>query len=756
MLSHPQQSLLLLTPHVPVPVFSSRSAQARILFSLPPDSIFEFSDFDGDWARLSPSEYPRAEYHSTTARAAALQADGAWCAASISDSASPMPVIQRLLPPEHQAEADAVAAHRLLSSQAALISLMNAQAADVVPTLCSLLSTPSAAAQAYACCACRTPLCLPAITRSVDSSLNMLKCLQRLLPDCALRRAACSALWAVGGEALSEHPSDQRLLQAWHDWSSAVLFMGDEGGLDDALAGLALSITSAHRQQLFVGLGVLPLLLQLLRAFAPYAHQDRSMYGAGSGDDVVTSFARKESILVVICRLSENLTAAGKDHAAAQKAVASSDLLPLIVSFCEPNAVPASELELPTRILWLLSIQCGSELDAKGTTPVMCRLLLTPHEGALINALLCLGNLARFNQGSMARLVEDAGVVLVMLSLLRTCSVEVQEWVCWSMQHLLSHLGPSIVLKLRGPDVLSALLPLTRSHATNVRRQAIATLCTVILSGFSDADGALAWFYALRDAGDEEALLIMMEVITNEPTQHKRLRILELFGVRGVIQLLKHPSEMVQASACALVCVLVSESHVSAISSSSASLHDTPDPNETGQALLAGGVVAALSELVQAQRDEVLLAAIDAITCLSTGSRLYQESFVDVKFAKLICLLLKSSTVEIQEKSARATWVLCIACKRNQDVFGYQNVAVPIVRLLASDTVSVQEQALVATCVLCNGHEDNRDTFYDAGCARVIHKLMLSSVLSVQENATAALWELCKGCTLPSSRIVFL
>ena len=254
-------ALLLLTPHAPVPVHRSRSTESPVSCTLPPDSIFEFSRVHDGWACLSPSEHPRSGH---TASEGESPSESAWCVVDREDGFSLAPLLQHLLPLEDQAFASAVTAHRFLMSQVALTSLIRAKSSDIFPTLCCFFQSSSAAAQVYACCACRTSPCVAALASTVTVALDVLKSLRLLLPKISCRRAACSALWAVSCEALAAHANHEALSAAWRGWCDAVLLMADESELADALAGLCLSITSTSRQLLFVNLGVLPLLRQRL------------------------------------------------------------------------------------------------------------------------------------------------------------------------------------------------------------------------------------------------------------------------------------------------------------------------------------------------------------------------------------------------------------------------------------------------------------------------------------------------------------
>jgi hypothetical protein len=747
MSSNDSSALLLHTPHTPVCVYRSRSVQSHVLCTLPPDSIFEFSSVEGGWACLSPREYPRAGYVATASAAAN---SAAWCCVGTDADSCPVPFLEQLLPPDNHPDADAVTAHRFLMSQASLISLTSAQASGIIPTLCSLLQSPSAATQVYACCACRTAPCLIALTSSAECCLQVLHCLQPFLASSSHRLAASSAVWAVVGEALAAHPSDHGLSNTWKLWCDSVLCMQDESELTDALNGLALSITCASRQRVFVGLGILQLLLQLLRELSPQFHQNLfvvSVHRFYSGDNSAGIISRLRCcVLAVISNLCENLATFDGAEATAHGSVACSELLPLIVASCSNDSLTASELELSSRILWLLSTQCSAELLARDVPAVACRLLRVPHEGALANALLYLGHLSCASSDSLLCAIQESGALHRVVSLLRIGSLRVQELGCWCIRQLVRNVGPPIFVQLHDTDIVSVLLPLTRSDVSGTRRQALAALCALVLFGFRDADSARSWFDTLLDTGDEEGLLIILEAIMDVFEEGRHQHFFELFGVNSIVRLLQHSCASVQCSACSVVCMMVSESNVPAVNLLSASSGASSAISAAGQVLYACGIVGALSELVRSEFESVQVSAIESVSCLCYCNNVYQELFGNSNFAEAICNLFYSTTPDIQEKAARAVWVLCKNFKRNQDLFHHQHIATSVTRLLESESASVQEQALVATWTLCHEHSANQDSFCDAGCARAIQKLAISSVDSVQEKALVAIRVLCKDC----------
>jgi hypothetical protein len=286
------------------------------------------------------------------------------------------------------------------------------------------------------------------------------------------------------------------MLKAWQDWCKFVLNTENVIELADIMDGLVMSITSASRQRSFVCLGLIPMLLQLLQALTNKIYSSHYQYKTRKELQGMRNSSSKMmlSVLAVVSRMCESLTDVDINEITVQEAIARSDLLPLIISLCSANTHPAPELELPTRILWFLSRRCSMLLHAQGVPAVMCRLLHVSDEGTLTNAVLCIGNMACCSQDSMMAAIEDADAVTAMVSLLRSRSADVQEWTCWSIRQLLRRLHRPILAKLCiYTDVISALLPLTRSDNAHLCRQARSTLCTLVISGCTDGDATQAF-----------------------------------------------------------------------------------------------------------------------------------------------------------------------------------------------------------------------------------------------------------------------
>jgi hypothetical protein len=469
---------------------------------------------------------------------------------------------------------------------------------------------------------------------SADASRDVIQTLLPLLHSCSTRIAACSALWAIIYEAADV----QHAGSAFDDWNCSVLGMQCSDDLADVIAGLALSITSASRQQLFVRLHVLQLLLALLRAHAPplHHHSDschahvthRSVaplelpggYAASSGSGAVW-----RNLLAVALRLCEDWTTADDDVPHAQRAIVSSELLPLIVSLCCARCLPEADLEPLIRILSLLSVRFSAELHALGVFSIMLRLLRGLHQDAVVSVLLCMGKMVCCCRFDVLQALQDSDAARLTVALLQSGSDDVRAWACWATLQLISRLGGSVFAGLCGADICAELLPLTHSPHPHTRRQAFSALCAATAASYTNRGSSQRWCDRLLSTGSEEQLLLLLDSMIRifAVGQGALQEVLEFFSVAGV-RLLGGSCATVLQRVCTLISTVAAASHLVAAQGAL-------------QAFLEHGAAAALVHLAQNDNTLLQIAAVDAITCLALSSRVCQQLLGSDDCASAVC-----------------------------------------------------------------------------------------------------------------------